>query len=124
IIAGLGGITAYGRCSIGDALADERLRHLLSGLLHEVAAVAEAREIAIPPGVADAVFAYASAQLPPSFRSSMARDVERGRPLEVEAINGAVVRNGEEAGVPTPANQAVLDELLPLHRAAMAARGR
>jgi 2-dehydropantoate 2-reductase len=52
----------------------------------------------------------------------MCRDVERGRPLEVEALNGAVVGNGETVGVPTPANRTILEKLLPLHRAAMRAR--
>lgn len=37
-------------------------------------------------------------------RSSMLQDLERGRPTEIEAINGWVVRRGAEHGVPTPAN--------------------
>jgi 2-dehydropantoate 2-reductase len=37
-------------------------------------------------------------------RSSMLQDLERGRPTEIEAINGWVVRRGAECGVPTPAN--------------------
>jgi 2-dehydropantoate 2-reductase len=37
-------------------------------------------------------------------RSSMLQDLERGRPTEIEAINGYVVRQGAAHGVPTPAN--------------------
>jgi 2-dehydropantoate 2-reductase len=61
--------------------------------------------------------------MPEEFNSSMARDLEAGRPLEIESITGAVVAAGERAGIPTPANRRILDDLLPLHRTAMAARG-
>ncbi|MEK7278538.1 MAG: ketopantoate reductase C-terminal domain-containing protein, partial [Chloroflexota bacterium] len=37
-------------------------------------------------------------------RSSMFQDILRGAPTEIEAINGAVVREGEQVGVPTPVN--------------------
>jgi 2-dehydropantoate 2-reductase len=37
----------------------------------------------------------------------MLQDVLRGVPTEIDAINGAVVRLGEEAGVPTPVNRLV-----------------
>jgi 2-dehydropantoate 2-reductase len=46
--------------------------------------------------------------------SSMHHDLERGNRLEVEWLSGGVVRMGEEAGVPTPANGAVWD-ILALH---------
>ena len=52
----------------------------------------------------------------------MLQHVETGRPLEIESLSGAVVRYGEEAGLPTPANRTFLDALLPLHREAMAKR--
>jgi len=124
IICGLGSGTAYARRAIGEVLADPDLASLVERLMREVAGVAQARGIAVPPGAPDAVLAYAHPQLDPGFKSSMLRDVERGRPLEVEALNGAVVRYGREGGVPTSANQRVLEELLPLHRRAMEARGR
>ena len=122
VISGLGGITAFARKTIGEVLADEDLRTMLRALLDETEAVARASEIAVPDGIADVVFAYAQNSLDPSFLSSMARDALRGRPLEVESLNGAVVRYGAAAGVPIPANGRVVDELLPLHRAAMAGR--
>ena len=122
VITGLGGVTAYARGTIGDVLGDPGLDALLRGVLAETEAVAHALGIAVPDGLADVVHGYAEHQLDPGFSSSMARDVERGKPLEVEALNGAVVRYGAEAGVETPANQRVVDGLLPLHRAAMRTR--
>ena len=70
----------------------------------------------------ETILAYAR-NMNSEFNSSMARDLEAGKPLEIESITGAVVRHGLEAGVPTPANRAMLDVLLPLHQQALAARG-
>ena len=39
---------------------------------------------------------------PASTKSSMLEDLERGRPLELPWLNGAVMRMSREAGVPTP----------------------
>ncbi len=122
IICGVGAITAYARRPIGGVLADPVLSSMLERLMREVAAVAAALDIAVPPVAPEAVLAYARTQLDPDFKSSMLRDLEAGRPLEVEDLNGAVVRHGEEAGVPTPVNRTVLDDLLPVHVAALTAR--
>jgi 2-dehydropantoate 2-reductase len=124
VIAGIGGVTAYCRCPIGKVREDEGLASLLDRTMEEVEAVAAARGIGLPPNPAKVVMANVSTALDPAATSSMARDVEHGRPLEVEAINGAVVRFGVEVGVTTPANQEIVDRLLPIHRAALAARVR
>jgi 2-dehydropantoate 2-reductase len=120
-IVSVGTITAYGRCTIGEAFADPELSKLMEDACREAEAVARARGIELPPGACDAILGYARAMIQ-DFNSSMARDLEAGRPLEIESLSGAVVRSGAEAGVPTPANERFLDALLPLHRKALAAR--
>jgi 2-dehydropantoate 2-reductase len=40
--------------------------------------------------------------------SSTAQDLSRGKPTEIEHLNGLVVRKGEALGVPTPANRVLL----------------
>ena len=40
--------------------------------------------------------------MPPEAKSSMLSDLERGRPLELPWLSGAVVRLGAEKSVPTP----------------------
>ena len=40
-------------------------------------------------------------------RSSMLQDVTRQRETEIKIINGAVVKNGKLAGVPTPYNEVI-----------------
>jgi 2-dehydropantoate 2-reductase len=120
----VGGVTAYCRCPIGEARADERLAPLMADVIEEVAAVAEARDIGLAPDTAASVLRYVDEFLDPRLKSSMCRDVEAGRPLEVHWLNGAIVRFGREAGIATPANATILDALLPLHEAAMARRGQ
>jgi 2-dehydropantoate 2-reductase len=122
IICGIGGVTAYGRCTIGEVRTDPDLRALLIAAMTEVAVVAAACRVALPPDPVSTVVAAVDTVLEPDLKSSMCRDVERGRPLEVEALNGAVVRFGEADGVDAPANRRILDALLPLHREALARR--
>ena len=47
------------------------------------------------------------------MKASMQTDLENGRPLELEALNGAVVRLGRASDVPTPANEAIYGLLKP-----------
>jgi 2-dehydropantoate 2-reductase len=47
------------------------------------------------------------AELTGANRSSMLQDVEAGRPTEIDAISGAVVREAERHGVAAPMNQAM-----------------
>ena len=44
-----------------------------------------------------------------NWRASMAQDVAKGRPSEIDYMNGHVVAKGREAGVPTPVNTAVVE---------------
>lgn len=45
-------------------------------------------------------------------RPSMAQDMEKGRKTEIEFMNGLIVRKGKEAGVPTPANEQLVQAVL------------
>lgn len=51
--------------------------------------------------------------LDPATRGSMSFDLLAGRRLELEALNGTVVRLGPQAGVATPINSAVYAALKP-----------
>ncbi|PKN43668.1 MAG: 2-dehydropantoate 2-reductase [Deltaproteobacteria bacterium HGW-Deltaproteobacteria-18] len=42
-------------------------------------------------------------------QSSMLQDISKGRPTEIDVINGAVVRKGAEHGIPTPVNKLLTD---------------
>jgi len=76
---------------------------LLNSLIEEGGAVARALGIELHHDPKDAV--RARAQAPGKHRASMMQDVLAGRATEIDFMNGAIVRCGEQAGVPTPLNR-------------------
>jgi 2-dehydropantoate 2-reductase len=100
----LSAATALSRRTVGELRIDHEWRPRME------AAVAEACQVA----AADGVNLMPSAQwtriteLDYGFTTSAARDVAAGRPSEIDAIAGSVVRAGERLGVPCP----VLSELV------------
>ena len=44
-----------------------------------------------------------------AHRPSMGQDMVKGRRTEIEFLNGLITRKGEEVGIPTPANRALVD---------------
>jgi 2-dehydropantoate 2-reductase len=114
--AGINAVSAILNVPNGELLSRPEARRLMEQAASEVAAVAGAKGVALP--FADAAAeARRVAAATASNLSSMLQDVRRGAPTEVEAINGAVVREGVRAGVPTPVNE----ELRRLVAAAVAA---
>jgi 2-dehydropantoate 2-reductase len=111
-ICAQGGVTAMTRLPLGDIRACPETWALYRGVIEEIVAVAGARGISLSPGVVEGILAQAS-KLEPHARSSMYNDLAARRRLEVEALNGTVVRLGSEAGVPTPLNLAIYAALKP-----------
>src|SRR5262245_5962803 len=106
------GMTAVTRCPIGPIRADPELRAMTEAALHESIAVARAKQIPLPASTFAEIVA-ASDALPGSARSSMLEDLERGRPLELPWLSGAVVRIGEEVGIATPTHRLIVSLLRP-----------
>ncbi len=113
-IAGIGAITALARSGIGAILAHAEGRDLLTASCAEVVAVARAEGVDLGSDAVARAVRQAEA-LPPHWRSSMARDLEDGRRLEVDALSGAVVRRGRKHDIPTPVHQAI-SACLSLHQ--------
>lgn len=105
--AGINALSAILKVPNGRLLERPEARALLEGAANEVAAVARAKGIALPFPDA-AAEARRVARATASNLSSMLQDVLRGAPTEIDAINGAVVREGARLGVPTPANETLL----------------
>ncbi|MFE9673085.1 ketopantoate reductase family protein [Streptomyces sp. NPDC006259] len=93
----------------GLPLGEVRTRHRgdLTALVAEVAAVSGA--CGGPADPAAALARYDA--FPPATRSSMQRDAEAGRPLELDAIGGALLRAAERHGVPVPVAARLVREL-------------
>jgi len=79
-----------------------------------IAAVAEAMAVAKANGVEISYtdprdpWIKASAGLPADFKTSMLQSLEKNSLTEIDFINGAVVRHGKRAGVPTPVNRTLV----------------
>lgn len=119
-VCSLGGVCAACNLPIGPVRADRPARRFLRHAMEEIAAVAAARGVTLPPDAVDrALDTFDS--FPADGTSSLQRDLAAGVPSELEAWNGAAVRMGAEAGVPTPVHSVIYRTLLPLERAARAA---
>jgi 2-dehydropantoate 2-reductase len=91
---------------LSAVVADPAWRARLEGCLREVAAVAGAEGVAF-----DAVAAMSRYEQIGDLRSSMQKDREAGRPLELDAIGGAVLRAARRHGVDAPATQELVDRI-------------
>ena len=111
--ASFNAVTALTRRTSGDAARHPGSARLLREAMLEVIAVAHAQGIMLDPDRVGSVIAHAAEHLG-TLRTSMLQDVERGKPLEYDAINGAVVRVGEALGVPTPLNRTLVGLLAAL----------
>jgi 2-dehydropantoate 2-reductase len=113
LICATGGVMAYYRKPIGPILRDRQGRALLLGVMEEAEAVARANGIDLPKGTAKRHFEFIEARMHPDTRSSQLEDLLSGRRLELEWLNGEVVRLGRDLGVPTPLNSSVYETLRP-----------
>lgn len=103
INAAINPLTAILNIPNGELLTRQCAQQLSAQLAAEVATVAQAQGVALT--FADPVAAAADvARRTAANLSSMLQDVQRGAQTEIDAICGAVVRAGAEAGVPTPVN--------------------
>ena len=112
-------VGAAERVALGELRATPAIRARLEAAMHEIAALAAARGVNLPPDAVAAALQRID-ELPDDATTSMSRDMLAGRPSELDALIGAVVRLGREAGVATPVSAALYAELEPLERRARA----
>jgi 2-dehydropantoate 2-reductase len=78
-----------------------------------MSAVAETRAVAVASGaeIDEAQFQAVLASALPGMRSSMQKDLAAGRPLELDAIGGPIVRGGERYGIAVPTTAELVAEI-------------
>jgi 2-dehydropantoate 2-reductase len=109
---GCGGINAATRSPAGRTRSVPQTRALLERSIAEVVAIGQAMGVKLEDSVAAETLAFLDS-LNYESTPSLLRDIAAGKPSELEAWTGAVVRLGRKAGVPTPVNDVIYSVLLP-----------
>ncbi|MUL43360.1 2-dehydropantoate 2-reductase [Streptomonospora sp. PA3] len=104
-------VCTHNRSDIGTARAQRR--DDLVAVAEEVAAVASANGIDLDTGRVVEMFDAA----PVPTKPSMLRDREAGRPMEVDALGGALLRAARRAGVSVPVVERLVADLRRVDRA-------
>ncbi|MFI5283602.1 MAG: 2-dehydropantoate 2-reductase [Candidatus Dormibacterales bacterium] len=102
--ATLNPVSALTRSSLGPMLGSPLGRGLVRTLMEEVAAVARSLQVELPISIDKRLEAAASVG---GHKTSMLQDLEAGKPLEIDALVGAVVELAAEGGVAVPSLRAV-----------------
>ena len=110
-LAPIAGFCAAARQPVGGLWRQPTFRELLGRTMAEVEAVARAEGVTVAADVVQQKLDYLGSW--PNTRPSLMMDIVAGRPLEVEALMGAVVRRGRVHGVPTPIMDALYAVLEP-----------
>jgi 2-dehydropantoate 2-reductase len=119
-VVSLGGVGAVTRAPIGVMRSVPETRQILEQAMREIFNVARARGITLPQDIIGKTMAFVDS-LPPIGTTSLQRDIIEGKPSELDAWNGAVVRLGQEVRVITPLHSFIYHSLLPLE---LRARGQ
>jgi len=112
-IAAISSVGSLTRLPIGDFRSVAETRALLSGLMHEVEALARAQGIDLDKDVVQKSMEFID-QSAPHIKPSMQLDIEAGHRTELESMVGVIGRKGRQLGIPTPIADFVYAALLPV----------
>ena len=98
-------LSALARQPYGRLVQALGVVEVMADVVAECKAVAQADGVLLPPDV-DAAVRRIAETMPGQF-SSTAQDLMRGKPSEIDHLNGHVVRRGQALGVATPVNRAL-----------------
>jgi 2-dehydropantoate 2-reductase len=73
--------------------------------VQECVSVARACGVSLPADLLDKTLGLPASM--PLQQSSTSQDLARGKPSEIDFLNGFIVRKGIEYGIPTPTNHAL-----------------
>ena len=111
-IATLAGVTAMSRETLAQLMPRPEWREVIIGCMREIQAVGRASGVNLAQDIVESTLSYIEGSME-QMQASMHADIMAGRPLELEALNGAVVRAGEAADVPTPINDLIYAMVKP-----------
>ena len=111
-IAPMAGVTTMSRQSLAQLMSRPEWRGVVENCLREIEATGRANKVNLAPDIVQETLDYMNGSLG-DMHASMHADILLGRPLELEALNGAVVRAGQAVGIPTPINDLIYAMLKP-----------
>jgi 2-dehydropantoate 2-reductase len=97
-------ISALTRATLAGILREPQTRELVRNIMQETSALASRLGIELPVTIEQRI---AGAEKIGEHKTSMLQDLEAGRPLELEAIVGAVLEIGERLQLPMPYTRSV-----------------
>jgi 2-dehydropantoate 2-reductase len=100
-LAPFSGFTGAARLPIGGVWPDPHVQQMFYAAAREIAALAAAEGVAISKDRFTRLKEYMDG-IPPTTRSSLLIDLEMGKPIEVEALQGAAVRRAAKHGLAMP----------------------
>ncbi|HEY9451671.1 MAG TPA: 2-dehydropantoate 2-reductase [Bradyrhizobium sp.] len=98
-------LSAVADISYGPMLEVEGTKDVVTRAVQEAISVARACGVAMPDDLLANILNIPT--MMPAQKSSTAQDLARGKPSEIDFLNGHVVRKGAELGIPTPTNHAL-----------------
>ena len=98
-------LSAITQLPYGKLIQGTGIREVMRDVVEETVAVAKASGVHAAPDLLAKTYKLAEGM--PTQYSSTAQDLARGKPTEIDHLNGYVVRRGEALGIPTPANRAL-----------------
>jgi 2-dehydropantoate 2-reductase len=112
-------LSALSRARYGRLVADAGSLEVMKQVVAEGVAVGDPSGVHLP---ADKLIAAVVelGRVVPEALSSTAQDIARGKPTEIDSLNGFLVRRGAEMGVPTPVNQTLYSLVKLLERTPLA----
>ncbi len=113
-IASMGSLTALSRLTHGEILGNQRTVNVMFDAMREAQSVGWKLGVQVE-AVDETRVLEGLKRFSDDTRSSMYFDLVAGKPMEIEALNGTIVRLGERIGVPTPVHRVIYSILLPYH---------
>lgn len=95
-------LSALADLSYQPLMQVEGMQVVVKGVIAECRAVARALGVSVPANIEEMVLSIPKTM--PHQKSSTAQDLKRGKPTEIDYLNGYVVRQGARLGIPTPMN--------------------
>ena len=99
-------LSAIAQLPYGELVQGDGVPEVMRDVVDECLAVARAARVELPGDMHEAVRGIARSM--PGQLSSTAQDLARRKKTEIDHLNGYVVRQGDQLGVPTPTNRALL----------------